>query len=68
LQDITEREAQAEGSEHYEDIDFSIGDTYVAVFKRLWNSTARTGDLSEYDWESNPYVWVIEFERVEVDE
>ncbi|HHX61248.1 MAG TPA: hypothetical protein GX707_11145, partial [Epulopiscium sp.] len=42
LQDITEREAQAEGSEHYEDIDFSIGDTYVAVFKRLWNSTART--------------------------
>ena len=37
----------------------------VEDFKDLWNSTIKAGQLKYYGWESNPYVWVIEFERIE---
>ena len=33
-------------------------------FKPLWNSTIKKSDLDKYGWESNPFVWVYEFERV----
>lgn len=37
-------------------------------FFDLWNSTLKKEQLKEYGWESNPYVWVIEFERIEKSE
>jgi len=36
-------------------------------FIELWKSTIKKQDLDQYGWEANPFVWVIEFERVEVE-
>jgi len=33
-------------------------------FKQLWNSTIEKEQLNKYGWYANPYVWVIEFERI----
>lgn len=66
LQDITEKQAIAEGirigmgGEPY----FSCRDAYAP----LWNSTVKKSDLDKYGWSANPWVWVIEFERMEVTE
>ena len=43
--------------------------TYIDLkdeFKGLWDSTIKKQDLYKYGWDTNPFVWVIEFERVEV--
>ena len=31
----------------------------------IWNSTIKKSDFDRYGWDTNPYVWVIEFERCE---
>ena len=36
-------------------------------FIDLWDSTIKKQDLNRYGWDANPWVWVIEFERVEED-
>ena len=44
--------------------------TYIDLkdqFKGLWDSTIKKQDLYKYGWDSNCWVWVIEFERTEVD-
>ncbi len=43
------------------------GDRLRAAFRKLWNSTIKKSDLDKYGWDANPWVWVIEFERMEVE-
>lgn len=33
-------------------------------FIDLWNSTIKKSDIDTYGWDANPWVWVIEFERI----
>lgn len=35
-------------------------------FAELWDSTIPKKDLEKYGWAANPWVWEIQFERVEV--
>lgn len=33
-------------------------------FMYIWDSTIKKADLDRYGWDANPWVWVIEFERI----
>jgi len=50
LQDISEEDVRAEG----------IFPAKIPPFRVLWDSI----NGKDYPWESNPYLWVIEFEVV----
>lgn len=61
LQDISEEQAEAEGVDflrHAPDADETL--TAAQLFECLWSSI--NGDES---WNGNPWVWVIEFKRIE---
>jgi len=66
LQDISEKDARAEGvtfdvSYYQFGRDFGAGN-HRELFRRLWNTLHRKDD---YTWESNPWVWVYEFKRID---
>ncbi len=44
-----------------------VGDMDVALkeWETLWNSTIKKSDLDRYGWEANPYVFVIEFVKID---
>jgi len=58
VQDISEPDSQAEGC----DADYVTGQTYRFNFSYLWDSINRERG---YGWEVNPWVWVLEFRKVE---
>ena len=62
VQDITEKEAWAEGCVPFEREGVEC-DTSVSDFAQLWNEiNAKRG----FAWHENPWVWVVEFQLLEV--
>lgn len=67
LQDITGVESIAEGVEP--EALSSVGEDFaIGMFHDIWDSTIKPDDLSRYGWQANPWVWVIEFERISKEE
>lgn len=69
LQDISGHEVLAEGVDN-DQSNPAMGKRWENMqriaFSELWNSTIPKKDLDKYEWAANPWVWVIEFERVKV--
>lgn len=69
LQDMRVKDCLAEGVRltTNEQSDFVIqGQRARDRFSWVWDSTIKKSDLDKYGFEANPWVWVIEFERLEV--
>lgn len=58
LQEITPSQCIAEGAWRIEEKEQGRGHEAVAAFQDLWQSTGG-------DWDANPWVWVVEFRRVQ---
>lgn len=58
LQDITTNDIDREGTP------FGLTLAPYDGFSRLWDSTIKPADLATCGWDPNPWVWVIEFERI----
>lgn len=69
LRDITFDGIEKEGISHrsFETEDGVSVKEFLESFISLWDCTIKKQDLDKYGWEVNPWVWVIGFERVEVD-
>lgn len=72
LQEITEEQAEKEGAIdnrgfiHSPENEYNNIHTAKEHFEQIWNSTIKKSDFDRYGWDANPYVFVIEFERIEV--
>lgn len=71
LQSINERgklSAVSEGFTNDIDLRGGTGKSATKHFAECWDSTIKPKDRAIYGWEANPWVWVIEFERISKEE
>lgn len=66
LQEISAEGALAEGAGKYIHTNGGLDENMtITSFIGIWNSTIKKTDLDRYGWDTNPWVYVIEFERCE---
>lgn len=69
LQEITQEDVEREGIDWIKNPLLRYDLTTMQSeskrrFAPLWDSTIKPADLALYGWKTNPWVWVIEFERI----